>query len=1086
MSFNDRFYPTSLPKLLQLVLNQLESDEVLGLTKKLVFSPKSNDFFKIEYLGKKLDNPLGVAAGPQTQLAQNIVMAWLAGARFIELKTVQTLDELEITKPCIDMQDEGYNCEWSQELKIKEAFNEYLNAWIIIHILADKLEFESIGTIFNMSVGYDLQGITKPNVQWFFDKMNDAKDELKAKIKEVKKIYPNVVNLNIPAQITDNITLSTMHGCPPDEIEQIAHYLISERKLNTAIKLNPTLLGREKVYEILEKSGFRTNVPEAAFEHDLLYKDAVGIISRMTDLARENNVFFGLKLTNTLESINNKEVFGKDAEMMYMSGKALHPISVNTARKIQTDFEGKLHISFSGGADAFNITKLVAAGLKPVTVSSDLLKPGGYGRLNQYIENLRDNAAEAKNIEEFITLNNKNTSTSLSILENALKNLQKYADEVLISNDYKKDSYHEPSIKTNRELDKFDCIAAPCQTTCPTNQNVPQYMYLTQIGDHDKALRTVLDDNPFPNSTGYVCDHTCQDKCTRINYDKSLNIRDIKRYIVESATYTKPFSKKLENTTNVAIIGAGPGGLSAAYYLASYGFDVEVFEKKNNPGGMLSNALPKFRLPDEQVDIDVKHILSLGVKIHYDTNVDKEKFQEIKLQYEYIFVAPGAQASLKVEPFDFTIAGIYDPLNFFNKIRHDYGKDIGKRVGIIGGGNTAMDAARIAKRLVGKDGEVVILYRRSKEFMPAHYEEIMDTIKEGVEIMELVEPDEVITDGRKVTGIKLYKTELVQQKNGGRPRPVRVPESGFELELDALIPAIGQVNDFDFLDKNDFVNREIPFTRHENIFIGGDAVRGAASAIKAIADGKKTAFEIIKRKNPDFIPDKFYFDKDVSISDLKVKKAKRVKPVEQEEISLEKRNGFDLISRTYTPEQAKAEADRCLLCDKLCDVCVSVCPNLANQSYEIEPFSVKLDKITIVGQRQTLVFDQKMKIKQNRQTYNIADWCNECGNCATFCPTSGKPYLDKPKVHLSQESFNQSPNGYFIEKQKKNKIIKYKDGFNIHKLIVGKGVIEYENEKTKVDFDENFKVLDFKIKKVESEILLRTAFDMYVISKIEI
>ena len=229
MSFNDKFYPTPLSKLLPIILKQLNNKEVLGLTSELFFKPQTTDFFKMNYLGHKLDNPIGVAAGPQTQLAQNIIVAWLAGARFIELKTIQTLDELNISKPCIDMQDEGYNCEWSQELKIHQAFNEYLNAWIIIHILADKLNFDKIGTIFNMSVGYDLQGIMKPNVQWFFDKMTDASNELAHKIELIKNIYPNIINLNIPAQITDNITLSTMHGCPPDEIEQIAEYLIKEK-----------------------------------------------------------------------------------------------------------------------------------------------------------------------------------------------------------------------------------------------------------------------------------------------------------------------------------------------------------------------------------------------------------------------------------------------------------------------------------------------------------------------------------------------------------------------------------------------------------------------------------------------------------------------------------------------------------------------------------------------------------------------------------------------------------------------------------------------------------------------------------------
>ena len=193
--------------------------------------------------GKELETPVGMAAGPHTQLAINIIAAWLCGARYIELKTIQTLDELEVSKPCIDMQDEGYNCEWSQELKIEQSFNEYLNAWIIIHILRRELGFEGpLGTLFNMSVGYNLEGILYENVQWFFDKMKDCSAELIEAKDSIRKIYPRIDELEISSCISDHITLSTMHGCPPDEIGKIGLYLINEKKLHTTIKLNPTLL----------------------------------------------------------------------------------------------------------------------------------------------------------------------------------------------------------------------------------------------------------------------------------------------------------------------------------------------------------------------------------------------------------------------------------------------------------------------------------------------------------------------------------------------------------------------------------------------------------------------------------------------------------------------------------------------------------------------------------------------------------------------------------------------------------------------------------------------------------------------------
>ena len=1083
MTFNDKFYPTQLEQLLILILKQLDDDEVLGIPKELFFVPKKDDFFKLEYINKKLDSPLGVAAGPQTQLAQNIVIAWLTGARFIELKTVQTLDEIEVLKPCIDMQDEGYNCEWSQELKIKSAFNEYLNAWIIIHILNDKLGYDDLGTIFNLSVGYDLKGIMLPNVQWFLDKMTDAGDLLQQKIELIKDIYPNVKNINIPKQISDNVTLSTMHGCPPEEIEQIANYLLIERKLNTIIKLNPTLLGKNSVAQIIENSGFKTNVPDVAFEHDITFDDAVAMIKRLLIISEEKKLFFGIKLTNTLESTNNKTNFDKSADMMYMSGRALHPISINLVRKIQNYFDGKLTISFSGGADAFNIVDIISCGIKPVTVSSDLLKPGGYGRLAQYYDNLRNNNDDLKNIDELIvkkSINNSNNSRLCS-----LSNLNDYAKKVLESNLYKKNSFIEPSIKTSRELGKFDCIAAPCETTCPTNQNVPQYMFNVQNGNTADAIRTVFDDNPFPNVTGYVCDHTCQQKCTRINYDETLNIREIKRYIADKSSIDfSPTIIKQNKTAKVGIIGAGPAGLSAAYFLSINGFDVEIFEKNPNSGGMVANAIPSFRLQDEQVDIDVERILNLGAKIHFNYEVNNSNFDDLRNNFEFLFVGAGAQSSLKINLQGIDSKGVLDPLQFFYETRKNTNFNIGKKAAIIGGGNTAMDAARIAKRLVGQDGKVIVLYRRTIEYMPAHYQEIIDTIEEGIEFVELVEPEKIISENGHLKSILLNKTELIDQGNGKRPKPVTVKGSEFEIPLDSLIFAIGQENDFDFLNENDYKNKNIPFTKYDNIFIGGDAVRGAASAIKAVADGKKTAFEIIKKLNPEFKPERFEIDKKISYVDLKVKRAKREFAVGINATPLKNRDNFELVSETYSNEQAKQEADRCLLCDELCDVCVSVCPNLANQGFWIQPFSADLMKIVVENGNINVVFDTTFEITQNRQTYNIADWCNECGNCATFCPTSGNPYLDKPKVHLNQKSFDESPWGYIFENNGNEKIIKYKNNEKLYVLIIKNDVLLFENDEIKAKFDKNFNLLEYEVLNNAKEIKFTEMAQMFVLSHI--
>ena len=265
---SDKFWGCDIETLLQWILKEEKQGQIFGIRKELFFTPTETDPFRMRRYGQLLETPLGVAAGPHTQLSLNLISAWLTGARYLELKTIQVLDELEVTKPCIDMTDEGYNCEWSQELKLDQSFDEYLNAWIILHILRDKFGWGSSkepGFIFNMSVGYNLEGILSPTVQRFLDRMQDCTEEKNDKIDRLAEFYPRVRELDIPNRISDNVTISTMHGCPPEEVEKIGRYFVTERNLNTTIKLNPTLLGPERLRGILnDKLGFETVVPDLA------------------------------------------------------------------------------------------------------------------------------------------------------------------------------------------------------------------------------------------------------------------------------------------------------------------------------------------------------------------------------------------------------------------------------------------------------------------------------------------------------------------------------------------------------------------------------------------------------------------------------------------------------------------------------------------------------------------------------------------------------------------------------------------------------------------------------------------------------
>jgi putative selenate reductase len=590
---SDKFTPYPIEKLLHWILSEEREGQIFGIRRELFFVPQPGDVFKMTRYGQKLETPIGVAAGPHTQLSQNIISAWLTGARYIELKTVQTLDELDVTKPCIDMTDEGYNCEWSQELKLEQSFDEYLNAWIILHILKDRFEWgeaDSRGFIFNISVGYNLEGILNPNVQAFLDRMADCAAQKSAKIEALAGIYPRIRDLDIPNQISDNLTVSTMHGCPPDEIEKIGRYFIEERRLNTTIKLNPTLLGSDQLRRILnDELGFEVDVPDEAFGHDLKYAAGVALITSLLESASKSGVEFNLKLTNTLETTNSDQNLPQNEKMVYMSGRALHPISINLAQRLQDEFNGKLDISFSAGTDCFNIADVLACNLRPVTVCSDILKPGGYGRMGQYLEEILEafSAAGAESIDEFIQARTQLKDQARS----GLKNLKAYADAVIAGDAYSKSQFPYETIKTPRELTAFDCIQAPCVATCPASQDIPGYMYYTATGNYQKALGIILETNPFPNMQGMVCDHLCQYKCTRLNYDNPLLIREIKRFIAKKEGLQTARTPAAPNGLKVAIIGAGPSGLACAYFLALNGFAVDVYETKDIPGGMAAEGI---------------------------------------------------------------------------------------------------------------------------------------------------------------------------------------------------------------------------------------------------------------------------------------------------------------------------------------------------------------------------------------------------------------------------------------------------------------------------------------------------------------
>jgi len=1059
---SDDFYPLSLVHLMEMIQNEYRSHKsIFGIPAELFWQTPGKNPLKLNFLGKSFENPLGVAAGPHTQLSQNIVAAWLTGARIIELKTVQVLDNLTISKPCIDMFDEGYNCEWSQELPIDQSINQYIDAWIVIHWIHRVLmqhHDQLPGVLFNMSVGYNLEGIKSEKIHRFIQTMKDASEIIEQKICELKPLFPEITNIDIPKQISESVTLSTMHGCPPQEIESIATYLMRTYKIHTFVKLNPTLAGKEFIDNFFKKSKFKTTIPDAAFEHDIDFPTACGIINNLRNAAKETGVEFGVKLTNTLESVNNRSTFSSEEKSMYMSGRALHPIAIEVACRLQHYFGGDLTISFSGGANYKNFAWLLKCGFKTVTVCSDLLKPGGYLRLRQYLETAyaEFEKHKATTIDEFIKIKIENSSSKSTALENLLG----YSKQVANDHQYHRTYFKEPNIKTPRPLGFFDCIAAPCRETCPTEQDIPTYNYFVSEGQFGRALEIIRQTNPFPHTTGLICDHQCQAKCTRIHYDSAVEIRAIKRAATE---YSPPMtggshSKTTQTNKKVAIVGAGPSGLSAAYFLLKAGFSVTLFEKRDRVGGMISNVIPFFRMPNQALESDIHEIEKLGAIIHYNTNVDRQRFSQLIKDYDYVYLACGAQKSVKLNIPGADSEGVIDALEFLHRCKNGQQPLLNGKVIIIGGGNTAMDVARTAKRLISHDGKVTIVYRRTIEEMPADLSEIKMAINENIEIIELVSPIKIESLNGRVVAITCQQMYLGEPDKNGRRKPMPLQGSFLTIEADTIIPAIGQDFDFDFEIENP--NAGTYQTGEPKVFIGGDALHGASTAIVAIGDGRKVAQTIIDRElltfstNPQNVRE--------SQSQLRHIRQRGIKidPIASTRQTSPLKVDYAL---TFTQEEAMAEAQRCLLCDEYCSICSTVCPNLANVTYKIKPQTLARQRLIAKGKTIEIETMEPFVLRQNYQIANIDNFCNECGNCATFCPTSGEPYRQKPKVALTYSLFCSIEGRYFL-KYNPNPEILYKESGVLYSLKEEPGHFIFQGDAFALRLSKNdLSILDYTV-----------------------
>ncbi len=433
----------------------------------------------VRFHGHTVATPFGPAAGPNTQLAQNIVLCWLAGGRVIELKTVQIQDRLTIPRPCIDMQTVGYNVEWSQELTLEQSLEEYVKASMLIRILeaSGRLDMApGFGrTVFDMSVGYDLAGIRSERVQAFIRGMLDATPVIERLRRALPAELGALRDLDFQTRLSDTLTLSTFHGCPPHEIEAMVEHLMREHGLSCVVKLNPTLLGATDARHLLhDKLGYsELRIPDDAFEKDASWEQATTIVDRLGGVAKSLGLHLGVKFSNTLIVENHRNFFPASEKFMYLSGPPLHVLAMQLVQRWRHAFGDRFPISFSAGIARANFADAVALGLVPVTACTDLLQAGGYWRGFGYFEELaqRMDALGATTIDEFIVRSGgENGPADLSAAR--LRNTDLYLERLCADPGYHADNHRKGPRKIGRTLQFFDCVTCnKCIPVCPNDAN---------------------------------------------------------------------------------------------------------------------------------------------------------------------------------------------------------------------------------------------------------------------------------------------------------------------------------------------------------------------------------------------------------------------------------------------------------------------------------------------------------------------------------------------------------------------------------------------------------------------------------------
>ncbi len=505
---------------------------------------------------------------------------------------------------------------------------------------------------------------------------------------------------------------------------------------------------------------------------------------------------------------------------------------------------------------------------------------------------------------------------------------------------------------------------APCSNECPAGLSAQGYVALIRAEKFKEALDLIRRTVPLPSVCGRICHHPCEEGCNRKDVDQPVAIAALKSFVadhVREQGEDKPTPPETKRKEKVAVVGAGPAGLAAAYRLALRGFNVKILEATSKPGGMLWWGIPDYRLPKEILTAEVEYLLSHGIEVEYGKTVGKDvTLEQLQKEYDAVFLAIGAHRSLKLGIPGEDLNGVMHGVDFLHKLAAKEKVTIGKKVAVIGGGNAAMDAARTALRL---GSEVTVLYRRTRNEMPAIASEIEGAEEEGIKFEFLVAPVRIVGQGGKISGIECQKMKLGEPDKSGRARPVPIEGSEFTIEVDTVIPAVSQEPEIEKLGAKSLtatkwktieVNPGNLSTNVKGVFAGGDAVTGPASAVEAFAAGNKAAIYIERFLDGKSIePDPEEKDEHiVTLEDIKARMKgdiTKTERVQRQKLALEKRRTtFGEVEKILTKEEALKEASRCVSCGPCsrCEACVPVCGpkcidyNMKDQVLTLNPAAI--------------------------------------------------------------------------------------------------------------------------------------------------